>query len=89
MKYCTNCGGPLSDDQEFCLNCGVMIENEDSEIIDDKGSVGFAILSFFIPIVGLIIFLTWQEKRPKTAKQAGIAALIGFVVNILLYRGMF
>lgn len=88
MKYCTNCGSPLSDDQEFCLNCGVRIKSNESEQIEDKGSVGFSILSFFIPIVGLIIFLMWQEKSPKTAKQAGFWALIGFVINILVYRNI-
>ena len=88
MKYCTNCGSPLNDDQEFCLNCGLMINSENLEENEDKGSVGFSILSFFIPIVGLIIFLMWQEKSPKTAKQAGFWALIGFVINILVYRNI-
>ena len=88
MKYCTNCGSPLNDDQEFCLNCGLMIKSENLEENEDKGSVGFSILSFFIPIVGLIIFLMWQEKSPKTAKQAGFWALIGFVINILVYRNI-
>ncbi|HHT55105.1 MAG TPA: zinc-ribbon domain-containing protein [Acholeplasma sp.] len=88
MKYCTNCGSPLNDDQKYCLNCGFMINSENLEENEDKGSVGFAILSFFIPIIGLIIFLMWHEKRPKTAKQAGFWALIGFVINILVYRNI-
>jgi uncharacterized protein YqgC (DUF456 family) len=52
---------------------------------DDKGSVGFAILSFFIPIVGLILFLVWRKEKPKKAKSAGIGAIIGFVLGIISY----
>lgn len=88
MNYCTNCGSPLNDDKVICLNCGVMIPSEKQEHVEDNGSVGFAILSFFIPLIGLIIFLMWQEKRPKTAKQAGIWALVGFIIEIIFYRGL-
>lgn len=65
MNYCTNCGSPLNDDKVICLNCGVMIPSENQEHVEDNGSVGFAILSFFIPLIGLIIFLIWQKKDPK------------------------
>jgi hypothetical protein len=52
---------------------------------DDKGSVGFGILSFFIPLVGLILFLVWHKEKPRKAKSAGIGALIGMVANIIFY----
>ena len=50
--------------------------------VNDSGSIGWAILSFFIPIVGLILFLVWRTTKPKTAKVAGIGALIGFCLNL-------
>lgn len=52
--------------------------------IEEKASVGFAILSFFIPIAGLIIFLTKKNDRPKTAKVSGICALVSFILNIVI-----
>ncbi|MCD7873296.1 MAG: DUF5067 domain-containing protein [Clostridiales bacterium] len=43
-----------------------------------------AILSFIIPLAGLIIFLVDKDKKPKTAKASGICALVSFLINIIL-----
>ena len=48
----------------------------------DSGSIGWAILGFFIPLVGLILFLVWKNTKPKCAKMAGIGALVGVCINI-------
>lgn len=50
----------------------------------DKKSVGFNILSFFFPIVGLIIYLVQKDKKPKRAKSAGKSAIAGFVIGFVL-----
>jgi len=50
----------------------------------EKVNIWFAILSFFIPLVGLIIFLVKKKKEPKTAKVSGICALISFIINSIL-----
>lgn len=50
---------------------------------EEKASVGLAILSFIIPIAGLIIFLVNKKKKPKTAKVSGICALVGFILGII------
>ena len=52
---------------------------------DDTGSVGWGILGFCIPLVGLILFLVWNSTKPKNAKMAGIGALIGFVLVFVIY----
>jgi len=49
-----------------------------------KGSIGWAILGFFIPIVGLILFFVWKKDRPGDAKKALIGGIIGFVVGIIM-----
>jgi drug/metabolite transporter (DMT)-like permease len=62
------------------------VSNEKRETSpDDKGSVGFGILSFFIPLVGLILFLVWHKEKPRKAKLAGIGAIIGIAANIIFY----
>ena len=53
-------------------------------VSQDKGSIGWGILGFFIPIVGWILWLAWKNTRPGDAKMAGIGGLIGFGVNLLL-----
>lgn len=51
---------------------------------EEKASVGLAILSYLIPLVGLILYLTKKDTRPKTAKVCGKCALASFIINIVL-----
>lgn len=50
----------------------------------DDGSVGWGILGFFIPLVGLILFLVWKNEKPKSAKAAGTGALISVCIYAAL-----
>ncbi len=52
--------------------------------VTDSGSIGWAVLGFFIPLVGLILFLVWRTTKPNCAKMAGIGALVGFCLGLLL-----
>lgn len=52
---------------------------------NDNGGFGWGLLGFCIPLVGLILFLVWKDDQPNNAKAAGIGALIGFVLSILVY----
>ena len=81
--YCKNCGRNIDDSAKYCINCGTRLDNNNNGI-DDRSSFGFAILGFLIPIVGLIIFLIYEGKKPKRAKSAGKGALIGFITKIVL-----
>lgn len=51
---------------------------------EEKASVGLAILSYLIPLVGLILYLTKKDSRPKTAKACGKCALASVIINIVL-----
>ena len=50
----------------------------------DESSFGYAVLCFFFPLVGLILFLVWKDTTPLKAKSCGIGALIGFIVSVVL-----
>lgn len=83
--YCKNCGRTVDDTSSYCNNCGARIDNKpNADVSEDNSNLGFAILGFFIPIVGLIIFLIYEGKKPKRAKSAGKGALIGFITEIVL-----
>ncbi|WP_440454168.1 zinc-ribbon domain-containing protein [Ruminococcus intestinalis] len=83
--YCKNCGRTVDDTSSYCNNCGARIDNKpNADASEDNSNLGFAILGFFIPIVGLILFLIYEEKKPKRAKSAGKGALIGFITEIVL-----
>lgn len=92
---CSNCGKEILDNAEFCSNCGKKLISTESvggqvsEIYNpnennNKINIGLVILSFFIPIVGLIVFLTKKDKEPKTAKVSGICALVSFILSSIL-----
>ncbi len=84
--YCTNCRNEMDDKAVVCPNCGVpaKVENE-----NDKGGFGWGALGFFIPLVGLILYLVWKGEKPKTAKAAGKGALISVILGIVIYALVF
>lgn len=51
---------------------------------EEKASVGLAILSYLIPLIGLILFLTKKDNKPKTAKLCGKCALASVIINVVL-----
>ena len=90
MKICTRCGAFLSDEDSFCPDCNPEY-NKSATNPDDSSSIGFALLGFFIPLVGLILYLAWRKETPLKARSAGTGALIGFMVSILsaMFWGIF
>lgn len=50
----------------------------------DKVNVWLVILSWFIPLAGLIIFFVQKKSSPKTAKASGICALISAVLSVVI-----
>ena len=52
---------------------------------NDKGGFLWGLLGCCIPIVGLILFLVWREQKPKTAKAAGIGALVCIILAVIYY----
>lgn len=52
---------------------------------NDNGGFLWGLLGCCIPIVGLILFLVWKDSKPKTAKAAGIGALVCVILYIVMY----
>lgn len=83
--YCKNCGRIVDDNSRYCNNCGTRLDGvQGGTDSDDNSNFGFAVLGFFIPLVGLILFLVYESKKPKRAKSAAKGALIGFITEIVL-----
>lgn len=55
----------------------------------DRGGFLWGLLGYCIPVVGLVLFLVWRDEKPKTAKAAGIGALVSVILTILIYVGVF
>ena len=83
IMYCPNCGEQIDDKAVICPKCGVPVKSNASSAADDAPSTGFAVLGFFFPLIGLILYLVWKSDRPLRAQSAGKGALIGFIVSIV------
>lgn len=85
MKFCQKCGKEIMEEAVICPNCGCStgLQTPNTNTSTDSGSTGWAVLGFFIPIVGLILHLSWKQTRPNDAKKAGKGALIGFIFSII------
>ena len=83
MAYCKNCGAQIDDQANVCPQCGVT--QTAAPAVVDNGGFWWGALGCCIPIVGLILFLVWKDNKPKTAKAAGIGALVSVGIGIIYY----
>ena len=85
MKFCSKCGKEIMDEAVVCPHCGCSVKSE-SQITkeDDAPSILFALLGFFIPLVGLILWLCFKDSSPRKARSAGKGAIIGVCVSVAL-----
>ena len=83
MAFCKNCGTEIDDRAVICPKCGVA--QQTVPVGDDNGGFGWGLLGFCIPVVGLILFLVWKDTKPKTAKVAGMGALISVILSVVFY----
>ena len=51
--------------------------------VEDSGSIGWAILGFIIPIVGIVLFFVWNKTKPQSAKMSIIGAAVSIVLALV------
>lgn len=56
---------------------------ENNNNVVDNGGFLWGLLGCCIPVVGLILFLVWKDQKPKTAKAAGIGALVSVIIGVI------
>lgn len=86
-KYCTRCGNQCDPKAVICVRCGMQFTDMYNPMpkVNDNPSKGLKFLCFFIPILGLILYLINMNDKPVSAKAYGKSALLGFIVGIALY----
>ncbi len=90
--FCPNCGVHFLAGKRFCDQCGSELKEVigtstiNSQRINgqDAPSTGFAVLGFFFPVVGLILYLVWKDTMPLRAKSTGKGALAGAITGVAL-----
>ena len=85
MAYCRKCGAVIDEEAIICPHCGVeQVPGTYRQNQNDDGSAVWAIIGFLIPIVGLILWVVWHTDRPKSARMAGIGALVSVLAGLII-----
>ena len=87
MKYCSKCGNQILDEAIVCPNCGCGVADPiKARQINayDEVSAGLCILSFLIPLFGIIYWPLKHKETPKKAQACGITALISWALGIFI-----
>lgn len=86
--YCKNCGTEIPEDAAVCTSCGAQTKPLEPTYVrptvEDVPSTGLNILSFFFPVVGLILYLVYMDTTPIRAKKIGKFAIIGAAIGVCL-----
>ncbi len=85
MKFCTQCGKQLVDEAVVCPSCGCSQGNLTPTHRDDSKSFAWALLGFFFPLIGFILYCVWYSTTPLKAHSVGKGALIGLVLPLILF----
>ena len=72
------------DSSSSNIETGISDKKESDGISNNEGAGGIKWLCFFIPLVGLILYLMWKDDKPVAAKECGKFALIGVVIGIVI-----
>lgn len=84
--YCQNCGKQLDDKAAVCINCGKYVEGSvDNPVVDaDSPSFLVALLCFFVPVLGLILYVVYKNSHPKRARSAAKGGIIGLILTVIV-----
>ena len=91
-KFCQSCGTPVESAAVAGASGGSSAgycQQQNAQpnynyVEQDIPSTGLNVLAFFLPLVGLILYLVYVDSTPRRAKDIGKFALIGFGVGVAL-----
>ncbi len=78
--YCRKCGKELDDEAVICPYCGCSTSGGKA---NDSKSMGYAVLGFFLPVVGFILWLVWKDEYPLRASSCGKGALVSVILSVV------
>lgn len=83
--YCHHCGKVVQEDMQYCPNCGYPLQNSPYVYHEtDAPSFLFALISFFAPLAGLVLYIIWRKDFPQKAKSCMNGMICGIIAEILV-----
>ncbi len=59
--------------------------NNHVQVNNDKPNPAFSILSFFLPIFGIIIFLSERKIKPRASKRYLLWSVLSIVLSVIFF----
>lgn len=81
--FCRNCGKEISDNAYVCPYCGVKVAEERENATNNTMAVVGFVLSFLIPIAGLIVSIIALKKSKEMDGTGKSLATAGIVISIV------
>lgn len=85
MKYCSNCGKELTDEQKTCPNCGYTDNAETAASVLSENKRSWDVLSivgFCISLVGLLIdLIVFIDMATDTNLATVLLLIVGLIVG--------
>lgn len=92
MRHCVSCGRSIGWDANVCPYCGHDFRMASQSVVRKTMSTGIKVLlylvSFLIPVAGIIIGIIFMTRPDPEEKQVGKICLILGILSILLSVGL-
>lgn len=87
---CSKCGKEYDDSSRYCSKCGVELSNNEGIRFSKGISWLWVVLSFFLPMFGLMVFIYNGDKKDdkntvKRFSSLGLFVLNTILVSVVLY----
>lgn len=82
LIYCKDCGKQISSYTSICPFCGCPQNGNSS---NNEINLGYLLISFLIPLIGIILCCTSWNKNDGKTKSALIGTLVGIIFTALIY----